>query len=71
MSFCKFRRRLTPPPHPLFPPTESGRSAYFELKDKDANDMSTCIRKLQDMSRNRRFWLSEVEKIVKVYFYFY
>ena len=28
--------------------------------------MSTIIKKLQDMSRNRRFLISEVEKIVRL-----
>ena len=32
--------------------------------------MSTFIRKLQDMSQNRRFLLSEVEKIVRFTFTF-
>ena len=37
----------------------------FELKDNDTVDMSTIIKKLQDMSLNRHFLISEVEKIAR------
>ena len=34
-------------------------SSLFELKDNDTIDMSTIIKKLQDMSRNRHFLMSK------------
>ena len=37
----------------------------FELRDNDTIDMSTIIKKLQDMSLNRHFLISEVEKIAR------
>ena len=38
--------------------------SLFELKYDDTIDISTIIEKLKDISRNRRFLISEVEKIV-------
>ena len=40
--------------------------SLFELTYIDTIDMSTIIKKLQDMSRNRRFLISEVKKIVRL-----
>ena len=40
--------------------------SLFRIKDNGTIDMSTIIKKLQDMSRNRRFLISEVEKIVRL-----
>ena len=51
-----------------------GEGAYYSkltyTKDNDTIDMGIINKKLQDMSRNRRFLISEVEKIVKVTFTF-
>ena len=51
-----------------------GEGAYYAkltyTKDNDTIDMGIINKKLQDMSRNRRFLISEVEKIVKVTFTF-
>ena len=41
-------------------------SSLFELKDNDTVVMSTIIKKLQDMSRNRSLFISEVGKIVRL-----
>ena len=38
--------------------------SLFGIKGNGTIDMSTIIKKLQDMSRNRRFLVSEVENIV-------
>ena len=40
--------------------------SLFELKDNDPIVMSTIIKKLQDMSRNRSFLISEVGKTVSL-----
>ena len=40
--------------------------SLFELKDNDTIDMWTIIKKFQDMSRNKRFLISEVGNIVKL-----
>ena len=40
--------------------------SLFELTYIDTIDMSTIIKKLQDLSRNRRFLISEVKKIVRL-----
>ena len=40
--------------------------SLFELKDNDLIVMSTIIKKLQDMSRNRSFLISEVGKTVSL-----
>ena len=40
--------------------------SIFALKDSDTIVMSTIIKKLQDMSQNRRFLMSEVEKIARL-----
>ena len=40
--------------------------SLFEPKDNDTIDISNIIKKLQDMSWNRRFLISEVEKIVRL-----
>ena len=42
-------------------------SSLFELKDNDTVVMSTIIKKLQDMSRNRSLFISEVGKIVRLF----
>ena len=42
----------------------------FEIKDNGSVGLSTIIKNLQDMSRNRRFLISEVEKIVRFTFTF-
>ena len=51
-----------------------GEGAYYAkltyTKDNDTIDMGIINKKLQDMSRNRRFLISEVQKIVKVTFTF-
>ena len=38
--------------------------SLFELKDNESIDMSN-IKKLQDVSRNRHFLISEAEKIIR------
>ena len=40
--------------------------SLFEFKDNYTIDMSTIIKKSQDMSRNRHFLISEVEKIARL-----
>ena len=40
--------------------------SLFELKDNDTIDMWTIIKKFQDMSRNKRFLISEEGNIVKL-----
>ena len=40
--------------------------SLFELKDNDTVVMSTIIKKLQDVSRNRSLFISEVGKIVRL-----
>ena len=40
--------------------------SLFKLKDNDTIDMWTIIKKFQDMSRNKRFLISEVGNIVKL-----
>ena len=40
--------------------------SLFELKDNDTVAMSTIIKKLQDMSRNRSLFISQVGKIVRL-----
>ena len=37
--------------------------SLFELKDNDTVEMSTIIKKLRNMSRNRSLFISEVGKI--------
>ena len=41
-------------------------TSLFELKDNDTNDISTIIKKLQDMSRHRHFLITKVENIVRL-----
>ena len=41
--------------------------SLFKLKDNDIIDMSTIIKKLQDMSRNRHLLTSKKEKIVRLF----
>ena len=40
--------------------------SLFELKDRGTVVMSTIIKKLQDMSRNRSLFISEAGKIVRL-----
>ena len=40
--------------------------SLFELKDNDTVEMSTIIKKLRNMSRNRSLFISEVGKIVRL-----
>ena len=40
--------------------------SLFELKDNDTIAMSITVKKLQDMSRNRSFSVSEVGNMVKL-----
>ena len=40
--------------------------SIFALKDNDTIVMSTIIKKLQDTSQNRRFLMSEAEKIARL-----
>ena len=40
--------------------------SLFKLKDNDTIDMWTIIKKFQDMSRNKRFLISEEGNIVKL-----
>ena len=42
-------------------------SSLFELKENDTVVMSTIIKKLQGMSRNRNFLISEVGKTVRLF----
>ena len=37
--------------------------SLFELKDNDTIDMSTIIKKLHGVPRNRPFLISEIEKV--------
>ena len=44
--------------------------SLFELEDNDTSVMSNIIKKLPEMRRNRSFFISEVGKIVRLFFTF-